>query len=84
MPEQNRAGDTVDLNIETTWLQKGDFTFKKSDKVKDVLREIAWFFGREDSENLRLIREQRELNPLRSLADHEIESGETLVVKDAG
>jgi hypothetical protein len=84
MSEQNRAGDTVDLNIETTWLQKGDFTFKKSDKVKDVLREIAWFFGREDSENLRLIREQRELNPLRSLADHEIESGETLVVKDAG
>ena len=84
MPEQNRAGDTVDLNIETTWLQKGDFTFKKTDKVKDVLKEIAWFFGREDSENLRLIKEQRELNPLRSLADHEIESGETLIVKDAG
>lgn len=84
MSEQNRAGETVDLNIETTWLQKGDFTFKKTDKVKDVLKEIAWFFGREDSENLRLIKEQRELNPLRSLADHEIESGETLIVKDAG
>ena len=84
MSEQDKKDETIDVNIETTWLQTGDFTFKKNNKVKDILKEVAWFFGREDYENLRLIRNQRELDPLRSLADHRIESGETLVVKDAG
>jgi len=84
MSEKDKKDETIDVNIETTWLQKGDFTFKKSNKVKDILKEVAWFFGREDYENLRLVRNQRELDPLRSLAEHEIETGETLVVKDAG